>query len=185
MIRLIKRPGLRLFWTYCIFFQNEKQAGCPVPRSFLMVFVYGSLGRHRRPHIRKLSPYPWTLKILYSCKYSLLKARPFRSAYYEPVATVPTHQKRGLGEALMTEGLRRLQRMGASTAFVSGGSLAANAHYRSVMGPDFELYESWLRVWQPHLCIGREVLDSNDYNPKGLKSRVSVSHRTSPVVNFP
>jgi mycothiol synthase len=50
-----------------------------------------------------------------------------RSAYYEPVATVPTHQQRGLGKALMTEGLCRLQRMGATRAFVSGYSLAANA----------------------------------------------------------
>jgi mycothiol synthase len=35
-----------------------------------------------------------------------------RSAYYEPVATVPTHQRRGLGKALLTEGLRRLQAHG-------------------------------------------------------------------------
>ena len=34
-----------------------------------------------------------------------------RSAYYEPVATVPSHQRRGLGKSIMTEGLRRLQRM--------------------------------------------------------------------------
>jgi mycothiol synthase len=70
-----------------------------------------------------------------------------RSAYFEPVATVPAHQKRGLGKALMSEGLRRLQRMGAITAFVSGGSPAANALYRTVMGPDHELYESWLKEW--------------------------------------
>jgi mycothiol synthase len=70
-----------------------------------------------------------------------------RSAYYEPVATVPAHQRRGLGKALMIEGLRRLQRMGAVTAFVSGGSPAANALYQSVIGPDYELYEAWLREW--------------------------------------
>ncbi len=70
-----------------------------------------------------------------------------RSAYYEPVATVPEHQKRGLGKAVMTEGLRRLQRMGCVWAFVGGGSVAANALYGSVMGPDNELYESWVREW--------------------------------------
>jgi ribosomal protein S18 acetylase RimI-like enzyme len=67
-----------------------------------------------------------------------------RSACFEPVATVPSHQRRGLGKALMTEGLRRLQRMGATTAFVGGYSPAANALYRSVMGADYELYEPWL-----------------------------------------
>lgn len=66
-----------------------------------------------------------------------------RSAYFEPVATVPAHQRRGLGKALLTEGLRRLQRMGASTAFVGGYSGRANALYRSVMGDDCDLYEPY------------------------------------------
>jgi mycothiol synthase len=70
-----------------------------------------------------------------------------RSAYFEPVATVPAHQRRGLGKAIMIEGLRRLQNIGATTAFVSGGSQTANALYRSVMGPDHELYELWEREW--------------------------------------
>ena len=70
-----------------------------------------------------------------------------RSAYIEPVATVPAHQRRGLGKALVTEGLRRVQRMGATVAFVSGYSPAANALYQSVMGNDYELYEPWLRQW--------------------------------------
>jgi mycothiol synthase len=70
-----------------------------------------------------------------------------RSAYFEPVATVPAHQRRGLGKSLMTEGLRRLQRMGANLAFVSGSSPAANALYRSVMGNDYELNEPWTREW--------------------------------------
>jgi GNAT superfamily N-acetyltransferase len=73
--------------------------------------------------------------------------RRTRSAYFEPVATVPTHQRRGLGKALMTEGLQRLQRMGATTAFVGGYSTAANALYRSVMGPDHERYEPWVKEW--------------------------------------
>jgi mycothiol synthase len=74
-----------------------------------------------------------------------------RSGVFEPVATVPDHQRRGLGKALMTEGLRRLQRMGATTAFVGGYSTAANALYRSVMGPDHELDEPWVKEWQPDL----------------------------------
>lgn len=72
-----------------------------------------------------------------------------RSAYFEPVATVPAHRRRDLGKALLTEGLRRLQRMGATRAFVGGQSPAANALYRSVMGPKYELYEPWVKEWTP------------------------------------
>jgi mycothiol synthase len=70
-----------------------------------------------------------------------------RSAYFEPVATVPAYQRQGLGKALMIEGLLRLQRMGATRAFVGGYSEAANALYQSVMGVDHELYEVWVKEW--------------------------------------
>jgi mycothiol synthase len=70
-----------------------------------------------------------------------------RSAQFEPVATVPAHQRRGLAKALLAEGLRRLQRMGATRAFVSGFSEAANGLYRSVMGPEHDLYEPWVKTW--------------------------------------
>jgi len=72
-----------------------------------------------------------------------------RSAYFEPVATVPDHQRRGLGKALLTEGLRRLNRMGAVLAFVGGHSAAANGLYQSIMGSDHDLYESWMKEWFP------------------------------------
>ena len=71
-----------------------------------------------------------------------------RSAYFEPVAAVPAHQRKGLGKALMAEGLRRLQRIGATRAFVSGYSDAANALYRSVMGPAYELSDPWIKEWK-------------------------------------
>jgi mycothiol synthase len=70
-----------------------------------------------------------------------------RSAYIEPVATVPAHQRRGLAKSVMTEGLRRLKRMGALVAFVSGYSPEANALYASVMGNEFDLSEAWVREW--------------------------------------
>jgi predicted acetyltransferase len=70
-----------------------------------------------------------------------------RSAYVEPVATVPAHRRRGLGRALVTEGLQRMQWMGATVAFVSGLSPAANALYQSIMGNDYELYAPWVRQW--------------------------------------
>ena len=68
-----------------------------------------------------------------------------RSAYFEPVATVPAHQRKGLGRALLTEGLRRLQKMEAIDAFVGGYSKEANALYQSVMGNDHEKSEAWLK----------------------------------------
>ena len=70
-----------------------------------------------------------------------------RSAYFEPVATVPGHQRHGLGKAVMTEGLRRLQRMRCTLALVGGYSPEANGLYRSVMGPDHELNEPWIKEW--------------------------------------
>lgn len=66
-----------------------------------------------------------------------------RTAYFEPVATVPAHQRRGLGKAVMLEGLHRLKRMGCQVAFVGGYSQAANALYFSVMGPEHDISEPW------------------------------------------
>ncbi len=69
-----------------------------------------------------------------------------RSAYFEPVATVPAHQRRGLGKAVMCEGLRRLKRMGATKAFVGSYSPEAHALYASVGFTEYELLESWNKV---------------------------------------
>jgi GNAT superfamily N-acetyltransferase len=70
-----------------------------------------------------------------------------RGAYYEPVGTVPEHQRRGLAKALLTEGLRRLKRMGATRAFVGGYEPGPNALYTSVMGADHDLSEPWVKEW--------------------------------------
>ncbi|ACR80496.1 MULTISPECIES: GNAT family N-acetyltransferase [Kosmotoga] len=66
-----------------------------------------------------------------------------RTGYIEPVGTVPEHQRRGLGKTVMLEGLRRLKRMGAVVAFVSGFSTAANALYFSVMSDDHNFLVPW------------------------------------------
>jgi mycothiol synthase len=70
-----------------------------------------------------------------------------RSAYVEPAATVPDHRRRGLARALLLEGLRRVQRMGATLATVGGFSEAANGLYRSVMGDDHDRLVPWVRTW--------------------------------------
>jgi GNAT superfamily N-acetyltransferase len=70
-----------------------------------------------------------------------------RSACVEPVATVPEHLRRGLARATITEGLRRVKRMGATRAFVSGYEPAANALYASVLSPVHEQSEQWVKAW--------------------------------------
>ena len=70
-----------------------------------------------------------------------------RSAYFEPVATYTPYQRRGLAKAVMMEGLRRVQKLGATMAFVGGYSQEANALYTAVMGQDFDLSEQWVKVF--------------------------------------
>lgn len=66
-----------------------------------------------------------------------------RTGYFEPVGTSPEHQRRGLGKAIMCEGLRRLRNLGGVYATVAGYSEAANALYASVMSQDYLLLERW------------------------------------------
>jgi mycothiol synthase len=70
-----------------------------------------------------------------------------RTAVFEPVGTHPEHQKRGLGKAVMSEGLRRAQRLGATLATVSSYSEGAHALYHSMGFTRFDLLEPWIREW--------------------------------------
>ena len=70
-----------------------------------------------------------------------------RTAVFEPVGTHPNHQKRGLGKAVMTEGLRRAQKLGATLATVSSYSPAAHALYDSMGFTEFDLLEPWIKEW--------------------------------------
>ena len=70
-----------------------------------------------------------------------------RTAYIEPVATVPEHQRRGLARAVIAEGLRRVQRMGAVRAFVGGLAPGPNALYSSVLSPVGDRAEEWIKEW--------------------------------------
>ncbi len=70
-----------------------------------------------------------------------------RSAVFEPVGTHPDHQKRGLGKAVMSEGLRRAGRLGATLATVSSYSTGAHALYHSMGFKEFDLLEPWIRTW--------------------------------------
>ena len=70
-----------------------------------------------------------------------------RTAVFEPVGTHPAHQKRGLGKAVMSEGLRRAQKLGATLATVSSYSTGAHALYHSMGFTEFDLLEPWIREW--------------------------------------
>ena len=70
-----------------------------------------------------------------------------RTVYIEPVATVPEHQRKGLARAVITEGLRRVQRMGAVRAFVGGYGPEPNALYSSVFSPQCDRSEQWAKAW--------------------------------------
>ena len=70
-----------------------------------------------------------------------------RTAVFEPVGTHPNHQKRGLGKAVMSEGLRRAEQLGATLATVSSYGKAAHALYESMGFTEFDLLEPWIREW--------------------------------------
>lgn len=69
------------------------------------------------------------------------------SAYLEPVGVVPAHRRRGLGRALLTEALARVQRLGATLALVGGYDERANALYGSLMTDGADVSEAWQRIW--------------------------------------
>ncbi len=68
-----------------------------------------------------------------------------RTGAFEPVGTVPEHQRRGLARAVMCEGLRRLMRLGATRAYVGSYSPGAHATYASIGFTEFELLEPWVK----------------------------------------
>ncbi len=69
-----------------------------------------------------------------------------RSAYFEPVATVPEYRRQGLASQVILEGLRRVKALGADLALVgTGEGMAANEVYGAL---GFEVYlrsEAWYR----------------------------------------
>jgi hypothetical protein len=56
---------------------------------------------------------------------------------------MPEHQRCGLARALLSEGMRRLKRLGATQVMTMGGEPPANGLYESVLGPVYDLYQPW------------------------------------------
>lgn len=70
-----------------------------------------------------------------------------RTGYFEPVGTMPEHRRRGLGKALVYEGLRRLERMGGILAFVTSSGEQAHALYASAGFTEYDVLEQWVKEW--------------------------------------
>lgn len=68
-----------------------------------------------------------------------------RMGYFEPVGTVGVHRRKGLGKAVLLEGLKRLWNLGAELACVSSYSEPAHALYSSVGFEDYEVHEPWAK----------------------------------------
>jgi mycothiol synthase len=67
-----------------------------------------------------------------------------RSAVTDLVGTATPHQQRGLGKAVIFEGMRRLQRMGCTRVFAKATDAVADALYNSVM-PVRLISETWIK----------------------------------------
>jgi GNAT superfamily N-acetyltransferase len=67
-----------------------------------------------------------------------------RSAVCVLVGSAPKYQRLGLGKAVISEGLRRLQNMGGRRVFANGFDPPANALYRSALGTSYRA-ESWFK----------------------------------------
>ena len=70
-----------------------------------------------------------------------------RTVVFEPVGTHPEHRQRGLGKAVMAEGLRRAERLGATLATVGSYSAGAHALYSAMGFVDYDLSEPWDKTW--------------------------------------
>ena len=68
-----------------------------------------------------------------------------RVGSFEPVGTAPEHQRRGLGKAVMAEGLRRLRRLGATLATVSSSSMPGHALYTSMGFTAYDTQRAWTK----------------------------------------
>lgn len=71
-----------------------------------------------------------------------------RSTYYEPVGTMPEHQRRGLAKAVIAEGMRRSKDLGALFATVGGGGESnppAEPLYAGMFGKEGISVAGWIK----------------------------------------
>jgi mycothiol synthase len=68
-----------------------------------------------------------------------------QTAYFDPVGTHPQHQKKGLALGCITEGLRRVKKLGCRVAFLDGFSNAAKALYNKARFSEYDTAEPWVK----------------------------------------
>lgn len=81
-----------------------------------------------------------------------------------PLAVAPERQRRGIGSALIAEGLRRHKNMGVAYVYVLGDpAYYARAGFEAEtrMAPPYAIPEEWLGAWQS-IC-----LDNAAHRPDG------------------
>lgn len=67
-----------------------------------------------------------------------------RVAEFEPVGTHPDHRQKGLGKAVMAEGLRRLEKLDVDMVYVfTGDMIPANALYESMGFTGYHMNHTW------------------------------------------
>ncbi|MEW6402206.1 MAG: GNAT family N-acetyltransferase [Chloroflexota bacterium] len=69
-----------------------------------------------------------------------------RSAVTVLVGVAAEHWRRGLGKAVVTEGMRRLQHLGCTRVFATANEDPADALYHSAM-TDMKVTDTWLKEW--------------------------------------
>lgn len=70
-----------------------------------------------------------------------------RSAVTVLVGVAAEHWRRGLGKAVMLEGMQRLQKLGCTRVFSTANDYPADALYRSLM-TDMKVTDTWIREWK-------------------------------------
>ena len=70
-----------------------------------------------------------------------------KTGAFEPVGAQPQHQPKGLAKALLTEGLRHMQKLGVVMAYVSSYDSAAHATYEAVGFKQYDFSEMWVKAW--------------------------------------
>jgi len=71
------------------------------------------------------------------------------TACFEPVGTAPEYQRRGLGKALMAEGVALLAELDVRRAFVGGYTEAARDLYAAAGFVNADWSEPWIKEWDP------------------------------------
>jgi hypothetical protein len=69
-----------------------------------------------------------------------------RSAVTVLVGVAAEHWRRGLGKAVILEGMRRLKHLGCTRIFSTANDDPADALYRSVM-TDMKTTDTWIKEW--------------------------------------